>query len=138
VDEDSAGRGLLDTSAVIGRDEINRELLPDEIAISALTLAELTVGPSAARDELTGVRRQNLLQRFEAGVPCLPFDSPCGRAYGQVYVATVAVGRKPRGTRVIDLMIAATALAHDLPLYTLNPRDLRGLDGLIEIVDIGA
>lgn len=138
MDEGSAGRGLLDTSVVIGSDEIDPALLPAQIAISTLTLAELTVGPFAARDDLTYARRQARLQRFESGVAAFPFDSRCARSYGQIYVATVSAGRKPRGSRIVDLMIAATALSHGLPLYTLNPRDLRGLEDLIEIVDVGA
>jgi hypothetical protein len=138
VDEGSGGRGLLDTSVVIGSDEIDSALLPAEVAISTLTLAELTVGPFTARDDLTYARRQARLQLFESGVAAFPFDSRCARSYGQIYVATVSAGRKPRGSRIVDLMIAATALAHDLPLYTLNPKDLRGLEDLIEIVDVNS
>ncbi|MEX0973120.1 MAG: type II toxin-antitoxin system VapC family toxin [Solirubrobacterales bacterium] len=134
--EGSGARGLLDTSVVISSDQIDRALLPDEIAISSLTLAELTAGPFAAEDDLARVRRQERLQRFETGVVSLPFESRCARAYGQVYVATVTAGRKPRGSRIVDLMIAATALAHAMPLYTQNSKDLRGLDDLIEIVDV--
>lgn len=136
--EGSGGRGLLDTSVVIGSDEIDPSLLPAEIAISALSLAELTVGPLAAKDDLSAVRRQNRLQRFEAGAAALPFESRCAQAYGEIYAATVAVGRKPRGARIVDLMIAATAVANRLPLYTRNPRALRGLERLIEIVDVSA
>lgn len=109
---------------------------PAEIAISALTLAELSGGPHAAADELTRARRQFQLQQVEASFEALPFDSRCARAYGRVYVAVQGAGRKPRGRYAIDLMIAATALAHELPLYTLNARDLRGLEELIEIVDV--
>ena len=132
--EAPGGRGLLDTSVVIGVDEVDPAALPAEIAISTLTLAELTSGPFAVSDDLERVRRQNRLQRFEAGVEALAFDTRCARAYGSIYVAT---GRKARGGRAVDLMIAATALAHDLPLYTMNARDLRGLEELLEIVDVG-
>jgi predicted nucleic acid-binding protein len=55
-----------------------------------------------------------------------------------IYAVVDGTGRKPRGGRAVDLMIAATALAHDLPLYTRNAKGLRGLEGLIEIVDVGA
>ena len=134
--EASFGRGLLDTSVVIRYDEVNPTRLPTEIAISTLTLAELTAGPHATADELQRSRRQHRLQRFEAEIEPLPFSSECARAYGSVYVVTMAVGRKPRGGRAVDLMIAATALAHRLPLCTLNPKDLRGLEQLIEIVDV--
>jgi predicted nucleic acid-binding protein len=75
------------------------------------------------------------LQQVEASFEALPFDPNCARSYGQVYAAVQVVGRKPRGGRAVDLMIAATALAHDLPLYTRNIKDLRGLEELIQIVD---
>lgn len=129
---------MLDTSVAIALGEVPLEALPANAAISTLTLAELTAGPHAAVDELERVGRQVRVQRFESSIEALSFDSGCARAYGPVYVATSAVGRKARGARVVDLMIAATALAHGLPLYTLNPKDLRGLDDLIEIVDVGA
>ena len=67
----------------------------------------------------------------------LDFDLRCAWAYGPIYGAVVRQGRKPRGSRAIDVMIAATALAHDLPLYTKNAKDLLGLEQLIEIVDVG-
>jgi hypothetical protein len=118
--------------------EIDPGQLPAEIAISALTLAELTAGPLATADELERARRQERLQRFESGVESLNFSPSCARANGHVHAATHAAGRKPRGARAADLMISATALAHDLPLYTLNARDLRGLEGLLEIVDVSA
>ena len=135
--ETPLGRGLLDTSAVVGSDEIDPDRLPAEILISALTLAELTSGPYVTPDDLERARRQNRLQRFEAGVEALGFDSHCARAYGPVCAAVVSVGRKARGARAVDLMIAATALAHKLPLYTLNAKDLVGLEDLLTIVDLG-
>jgi predicted nucleic acid-binding protein len=109
-----------------------------EIAISALTLAELVAGPNAASDDLTRVRRRNHLVRVEGRAGALPFDINCARAWARIYTAVERIGRKPRGARVVDLMIAATALANDLPLYTKNAKDLGGLEDLIEIVDIGA
>jgi predicted nucleic acid-binding protein len=123
---------------VIGIDEVDPARLPAEISISSLTLAELTAGPHAVADEMERARRQHRLQRFETGVEAVPFDSACARAFGPVYVAVVARGLKARGSRAVDLMIAATALAYDFPLYTLNAKDLRGLEGLIEIVDVAA
>lgn len=113
-------------------------MLPADVAISALTLAELTAGPSTAKDELEQARRQNRLQQIEAGMETIAFDPACARAYGTIYVATAAVGRKPRGGRAVDLMIAATAAAHQLSLYTLNADDFRGLDELVEVVDVSA
>lgn len=66
----------------------------------------------------------------------LPFEPACARAHGRVYAEVMAAGRKPRGPRILDLMIAATAVAYVLPLYTLNASDLRGLEDLVEIVDL--
>lgn len=127
-------RGLLDTSVAVDLSRLDLALLPTEIAISALTLAELAGGPHGASDELERSRRQRHLQDVEASFEAVPFDPKCARAYGQVYAAVEGIGRKPRGARMVDLMIAATALAHDLPLYTRNAKDLRGLEDLIEIV----
>lgn len=134
--EPPEGRGLIDTSVVIRYPEVDLGRLPAEMTISTLTLAELTAGPLATADELERARRQDRLQRFEAGVETLTFSPACARAYGHIYAATLAHGRKPRGARAVDLMIGATALAHDLPLYTLNAKDLDGLANLLEVVDV--
>lgn len=131
-------RGLLDTSVAVDLGSIDLSRFPTEIAISALTLAELSGGPHAASDELTRARRQMQLQHVEVNFETVSFDPRCARAYGRIYAAVDNAGRKPRGARAIDLMIAATALAHDLPLYTRNAKDLRGLEDLIEIVDVSA
>jgi predicted nucleic acid-binding protein len=133
-----SGRGLIDTSVAVDLATIDRSCLPAIVAVSSLTLAELVIGPLGADDELKRARRQQHLQYVEANVEPLSFDSRCSRAYGPVYAAVANAGRKPRGARVVDLMIAATALAHGLPLYTRNAKDLHGLEGLIEIVDVGA
>lgn len=130
------GRGLLDTSAVIDLDSLDPAGLPAEIAISAITLSELAAGPHATEDADERARRQDRLQRIEAGIESLPFDDACARAYGRVYAAVAAAGRKPRGPRVLDLQIAATAIANELPLYTRNPDDLHGLSSLLEFVDL--
>lgn len=116
-------RGLLDTSVVIALEALSGDQLPDEPAISALTLAELAAGPLATDDEDERARRQDRLQRVEALMDPLPFDAPAARAYGRVYAATKAADRKPRGARAVDLMIAAVALANDVPLFTRNPDD---------------
>ncbi len=134
----SENRGLLDTSVAVDLGSIDPAQFPTEIAISALTLAELTVGPHAASNEIMRARRQLQLQHVEANFETIPFDPVCARAYGQVYASVDNAGRKPRGGRAVDLMIAATALAHDLSLYTRNAKDLRGLEELIEIVDVSA
>lgn len=125
---------MLDTSVVIALGGIDPGPFPEQAAISTLTLAELTVGPLAASDDVERARRQRRLQIFESSVETLFFDLGCARAYSRVYAAVTAVGRRARGARMIDLMIAATALAHGLPLYTRNAKDLRGLEDLIEIV----
>jgi predicted nucleic acid-binding protein len=130
-------RGLLDTSVAVDLGSIDPDLFPGEISISALTLAELSGGPHAANNDLTKARRQLQLQHVEANFDTVAFDPRCARAYGQIYAAVNDAGRKPRGARAVDLMIAATALAHDLPLYTRNAKDLHGLEELIEIVDVG-
>lgn len=131
-------RGLLDTSVVIEIHNIDPERLPSKIAISSLTLAELTVGPHSTTNLGERARRQELLQHVEAGVETLSFDPACARALGPINAATATAGRKVVGSRKIDLMIAATALSYRLPLYTLNAADLRGLEDLIEIVDLDA
>ena len=131
-----AGRGLIDTSVVIDLDHLEPEVLPLELAVSALTLAELAAGPHASDDPAERARRQDRLQRAEVVFDPLPFDAEAARAYGRVYAAVAAAGRKARGPRAIDLLIAATALAHELPLYTRNADDLRFLDGLVEVIAI--
>jgi predicted nucleic acid-binding protein len=131
-------RGLLDTSVAVDLGSIDVGRFPTEIAISALTLAELTAGPHAAGDEITRARRQLHLQNVEANFETIAFGPTCARAYGRIYASIDNAGRRPRGGRGVDLMIAATALAHDLPLYTRNVRDLHGLEDLIEIVDVSA
>lgn len=135
--ETPAPRGLLDTSAVIDLPWLTADQLPVELAISALTLAELATGPLAAADPVERARRQEQLQRIESAFEPLPFDAPSARAYGRVYASVTSAGRKPRGRRAVDLLIAATALAEGLPLYTCNPEDFAHVDGL-EVVAVVA
>lgn len=129
-------RGLLDTSAVIDLDRIRAEQLPAETAISAITMAELAAGPHAARTADDRARRQDRLQRVTRTYDPLPFDDDCARAYGRVYAAVASEGRKARGARAVDLLIAATAVANQLPLYTRNPADFRCLQSLLTVVAI--
>jgi predicted nucleic acid-binding protein len=129
-------RGILDTSVIIDMDVIDSALLPREIAISAVTLAELGAGPHAARDAAERARRQDRLQRTEAAFDPLPFDAASARAYGRIHAAVVASGRRARGARVADLMIAATACAAGLPLYTRNPHDLEHLGAVVEVIPV--
>ena len=128
--------GLLDTSALINLENLNEADLPDVIVVSALSLAELAAGPHATPDPIERSRRQDRLQRAEALFNPVPFDTEAARAYGEVYAATLAAGRKARGNRAIDLMIAATARATRLPLYTCNPSDLGVVQGLFQIVGL--
>ena len=127
---------MLDTSVLIDLDAIDPELLPVESAISALSMAELTAGPHASRDAIERARRQDRLQRAEVVFDPVPFDAEAARAYGLVYAAVVAAGRKARGPRAVDLLIVATAVAHGMPLYTRNGDDFRFLDGLVDIIAI--
>jgi tRNA(fMet)-specific endonuclease VapC len=123
-------RGVLDTSTVIELARIGgAELLPNEPLITAVTLAELSVGPLVARDEPERAARQAHLQQAEADFDPLPFDAAAARAFGQVAASLRRAGRKP-AARAYDAMIAATALALGLPLYTCNPIDFTGIDGL--------
>jgi predicted nucleic acid-binding protein len=131
-------RGLVDTSVVIDLERVDPAELPDEIAISAVTLAELAAGPHATRDAAERARRQDRLQRTEATFEALPVDDSVARAYGRVYAAVAAAGRTARGRRAFDLLIAATALATELPLYTRNPGDFRELAGLVDVVHVPA
>ena len=130
------GRGLIDTSVVIDLERLDHSELPTELAVSALTLAELAAGPHASDDPAERARRQDRLQRAEVVFDPLPFDADAARAYGQVYAAVAAAGRKARGPRVVDLLIAATALANELPLFTRNAQDFRFLDGLVDVIAI--
>lgn len=134
--EDRPPRGLLDTSVIIDLESIPATSLPIEIAISAITLAELAAGPHATDDPNERSRRQDRLQRVEATFDPLPFDADAGRAYGRVFSAVVNAGRKPRGARAVDLLIASTAVAANLPLYTRNPDDFQSLEELIDVVSV--
>ena len=129
-------RGLLDTSVIIDLERLDPENLPTESAVSAITMAELAAGPHATGDPDERARRQDRLQRAEAIFDPLPFDSEASRAYGRVYAAVVGAGRKARGARAVDLLIAATACSAGLPLYTRNPDDFRALHELVEIVHV--
>ena len=134
--EERHARGILDTSVVIDLEHIESSKLPIEVAISAITMAELAAGPHATSDPEERARRQDRIQRAEAAFDPLPFDVEAARAYGRVYSLVVAAGRKARGARAIDLLLAAVACAAGLPLYTRNPDDFRAIGKLIEIVAV--
>jgi len=125
-------RGLLDTSVVIDLDRIDPQQLPDVSAIAAVTLAELAAGPHATADDEERARRQDRLQWAAATWDPLPFDVNAARMYGLVFAATRSAGRTAR-SRLADLLIAATAAANGLPLYTRNPKDFTSLESLVSI-----
>jgi predicted nucleic acid-binding protein len=123
-------RGILDTSTIIVLARLtDATALPAEPLITAVTLAELSVGPLVAKQESERVARQSQLQQAEADFEPLPFDASAARAFGRVAASLRRSGRKATA-RTYDAMIAATALANDLPLYTCNPTDFSGIDGL--------
>jgi predicted nucleic acid-binding protein len=127
-------RALLDTSVVIDLERVDPTALPEEPLISAITMAELAAGPQATSDPTERGSRQDRLQRAEAAFTPLPFGDGAARAYGRIYAEVAAAGRKPRGPRALDLLIASVALDAGLPLYTRNPTDVEALRELIEIV----
>ncbi len=123
-------RGILDTSTVILLSQIDdAATLPDEPQITAVTLAELSVGPLVADDAHERAARQAHLQQAEADFDPLPFDAAAARAFGRVAASLRRAGRKT-SARSYDAMIAATALANGLPIYTCNPADFGGIDDL--------
>lgn len=125
-------RGVLDTSLLV---RPAMEPVPGELAISAVSLAELHFGVLVARDEQARALRLRRVALVERLFEPLPVDDAVARAYGEVASAVVRAGRRPR-SRVMDLLIAATALAHSARLYTTSADDLRGLDGLVEVVAV--
>lgn len=137
-------QGLLDTNIVILRRWVDPRELPGEMAISAITLAELSAGPHEVRrndeqdvydENAERARCLEILQRVESEFDPVPFDAEAARLFGRLAAAVVAADRKPR-RRVVDLMIAATALAEGLPLFTTNPGDFAGLVGLVRVVQV--
>lgn len=128
----SVERGLLDTNTVIllaRLQHVAKQLLPEVPLISAITLAELGVGPLVATDGEVRSARQVQLQNVEATFEALPFDSDAARAYARVASSLRRAGRKG-ASRNYDAMIAAIAIANGLPLFTCNPGDFYGIDGL--------
>jgi predicted nucleic acid-binding protein len=122
--------GLLDTSTLILLARIaDPAVLPDQPLISTITLAELSVGPLVARDDAERAARLAHLQQAEADFDPLPFDAAAARAFGAVAAGLRGAGRKP-AARAYDAMIAAVAIASGLPVYTCNPEDFAGIDGL--------
>ena len=128
--------GLLDTSVVISLGGItDPTVLPSRCFVSAITLAELSVGPLVARNHSDRIERQSVLQQVEADFDPIPFDAPAARAFGRVAAQLGASGRKT-SARAYDALIAATAVANGLPVYTRNPDDFAGIDALT-VVTVG-
>ncbi|WP_033340017.1 type II toxin-antitoxin system VapC family toxin [Catenuloplanes japonicus] len=127
--------GLADTNIIILFDQLDLDELPGDIAVSAITLAELSAGPHQTDDPVERAVRIRRLQDTEAAFEALPFGVQAARTFGQMAAAVIAAGRKPRG-RTADLMIASIAAANRLPLYTINPADFAGLDRLVEVVPV--
>jgi predicted nucleic acid-binding protein len=126
-------RGLLDTSAVILLDRIeDPRSLPDHPVISAITLAELSVGPLVATSDQERMVRLGHLVRAESDFTAIPFDDEAARMFGRVAAGLRQAGRKT-SARTYDALIAAVALANDLPLYTCNPDDFQGIEGLVVV-----
>lgn len=128
--------GLLDTSVVIDwHDPSVVAKLPNEMAISAITAAELAAGPLLASTPVEAAKRQSRLQEVESLIEPIPFDGSAVRSYGLIVAAIISEGRKPR-SRFADLLIAATAHANSLDLYTRNADDFAGLENLVRVIAV--
>jgi len=121
--------GLLDTNVVVDLSVISPDNLPTYPVISAITLAELSAGPAVAATQAQRIERQLVLQFAESSFEPLPFDNACARQFASVVSSLRSNGRTGRA-RGLDALIAATALAHDLPLFTSNTDDFTGIAGL--------
>jgi predicted nucleic acid-binding protein len=128
---------VVDTSIVAAVRLYDPSELPETVVITAVTLGELSYGPHATEDPAKRAGRVALLQHVEATFDPLPYDQSAARLYGQICAEVRAAGRKPR-TRATDLMIAATAASNSLPLYTANPDDFKGAEGLVDVVAVRA
>lgn len=127
---DTAEQGLLDTNTVILLPQLHDpSMLPAEPLISTITLAELSVGPLVATTDEQRAARQAHVQQAEADFDALPFDTAAARAFGRVAASLRRAGRKTTA-RAYDAMIAAVAIANDLPIYTVNPKDFAGIEAL--------
>ena len=133
----TAHAAVVDTSIIAALRLYDPSELPDTILITAVTLGESSFGPHAPDDPIKRAGRVAVLQHVEATFDPLPYDQGAARLYGQICAAVRAAGREPR-RRASDLMIAATAASNHLPLYTANPDDFKGTEGLVEVVGIQA
>lgn len=122
-------RGLLDTSVLIAEDVA---ALPGQLAVSVISLAELHYGVLVASSGQTRAVRLSRLTRIQRRFDPLPVDDAVTESYGQLAAHVAALGRSPRA-RSLDLLIAATAHAHDATLYTRNEKDFDGLEGFVRV-----
>jgi tRNA(fMet)-specific endonuclease VapC len=126
----ATGVGMLDTSTVILLPRITDPgYLPDEPTISTITLAELSVGPLVAGTDAERAARQAHVQQAEADFDPIAFDAAAARTFGRVAAGLRKAGRKS-SARAYDALIAAVAVANDLPIHTVNPHDFAGIDEL--------
>ena len=128
---------VVDTNIIAALRLYDPSGLPETILITAVTLGELSFGPHATGDSVKRAGRVAVLQHVEATFDPLPYDAGAARLYGQICAAVRVTGREPR-KRASDLMIAATAASNQLPLYTANPDDFKGAEGLVEVVALQA
>jgi predicted nucleic acid-binding protein len=126
---------VVDTSVIAALKLYDPAELPEMILITSVTLGELSYGPHATDDPVKRAGRVAVLQHVEATFDPLPYDQGAARLYGQICAVVRAAGREPR-KRAADLMIAATAASNALPLYTANPSDFKGVEGLVEVVAV--
>jgi predicted nucleic acid-binding protein len=127
-------RVLLDTSVLLGAEP---DLGEADVAISAISLAELHFGVLVARTAEVRAERLRRLGLIEKTFDALPVDDAVAREYGRLAAAVAQAGRQPRA-RVADLLIAATARTHAAELWTRNGDDFIGLEPLITIRSITA
>ena len=128
--------GLLDTSVIIDLHRIDAARLPRNLSVSVITMTELAAGPLATRDISERARRQDVLQRIESLVDPVPFDVGCLRAFGRVVAAAMKNERKRTRARTNDLLLAATASALNIPLFTRNADDFLDLTSAIDVVSV--
>jgi predicted nucleic acid-binding protein len=128
-------RGVLDTSVIVALESLPEALLPVQSAVAAVSLAELAAGLHTTQDVVERGARLTRLQFVEANLDSLPFDAAAARHYGQLIALVVAAGQSHRPRR-LDLMIAATALVNDLPLYTRNAKDLSAIEAALTVVAV--
>lgn len=132
---DRPDRGLVDTNVIVHLPNIKPSALPTQLAISSITLAELSAAPLTTDDRAEQAMRIRRLQGVEAAFSPLPFDAEAARNYASVYAAVLQAGRQPR-RRFAHLLIACIAMSNRLPLFTINPRDFLGLDHLVDVVPV--